>query len=333
MRVTINLFKESLKNIERHFATLSEGKVVYDNNGVAPMVSRTKMFAEAKIVLNNEIYLLCMPLSAEAHTQAIFTSAYIGGLFSPVITHYRLLHEEMSVADAAGGIRKVDILLHRVPDGQNLHSFIDFADPTKLHTAVDRLEKEFLRLGIVHNNLTPHNIIVSEDYCLTPIRYYYAERATAEHNCHEEFNKLREWINTIYNVEMEYGEEMLPKSLFEEYDYVSTPFEGVVSVRNKSGYLYVNCKNEVVIDGHFKWASDFREGRAEVETDQGMGLIDKQGRYIIPAEYKDLEYDAQSGLSRVKRGEAWGVFNYVGEQILPFENRYIDDEDLLLLNI
>ncbi|HBX90708.1 MAG TPA: hypothetical protein DEH06_05235, partial [Alistipes sp.] len=57
--------------------------------------------------------------------------------------------------------------------------------------------------------------------------------------------------------------------------WVSRTFEGLVCVEDETGYGYVDTQNRPVIPARFRWAGDFREGRAEVETDEGMGLIDR----------------------------------------------------------
>lgn len=65
-------------------------------------------------------------------------------------------------------------------------------------------------------------------------------------------------------------------------------------------------------------ADDFHEGRAEVQTAEGMGLIDKQGGYVIPPHYEIVEYDPATSLSLVRRAGNWARFDYLGRQLTRF---------------
>ncbi|MBO7169441.1 MAG: thioredoxin, partial [Rikenellaceae bacterium] len=51
---------------------------------------------------------------------------------------------------------------------------------------------------------------------------------------------------------------------------VRFPHEGVVAVRQITGWGFVDCENRIVIEPQYDWVSDFCEGRAEVETFEGM---------------------------------------------------------------
>ncbi len=338
MRLTINIFKECLKHPAVHLTSMRDAEVKCDSSR-NPEIWRTTHFAEAEISFNGDRYLLCMPLSEEAHLQCLNKCVELSRILSPCLTTYTILAGEMMFVNREGKKERIDLLLHRLPEGDTLYNFAEFASRETLLEAIGLLENEFRKLKITHNNLTPHNIIVDDNYSLTPIRYYYCEREIEESACGEEFDRLREWVNTVVDLEEEEQQRLstqnvkLPESLFSGYKSVSHPFEELICVEDNDGYMYVNIDNEVIIPGRFKWAGDFHEGRAEVESENGMGLINKEGNFIIPAIYKIVDYDVTSGLSRVRLREKWALFGYNGEQILPFENRYIDDEDLEILSI
>lgn len=65
-------------------------------------------------------------------------------------------------------------------------------------------------------------------------------------------------------------------------------------------------------------AGDFHEGRAEVETPTGMGLIDRRGGYVIPPRYEIVEYDPATSVSRVRQNGRWALFDYLGRRLTPF---------------
>lgn len=115
---------------------------------------------------------------------------------------------------------------------------------------------------------------------------------------------------------------------------------------NKYGYM--NSKGEVVISPYFEYAEDFVDGMAKVKTNNGYGIIDKSGRYILQPIYSgckllgnglisykaykwklkdkegkevgDLEFDDimkfSEGLAAVKINNKWGFINTDGELVI-----------------
>lgn len=341
MRLTINQFKECLMCPSAHLSTMADAHVVCDKKNIpTPIIWRTTNFAEAEIRKDGKRYILGMPLSEEGHLVCLRKVTLMKRYNSPCVPFSDVLIDEMSFKDRTGKVCKCDLLLHQIPEGETLYEFAEFASREKLLEALEFMESEFKRMGIVHNNLTPHNIIIGDNYQMTAIRYHHAEKETPEKDCSGEFASIREWIKTSIDLEDEHSgvvhhiiNKELSASLFSGYKHVGNPFEELVCVANEQGYLYVNYENKVVIEGCFKWAGDFHEGRAEVETETGMGLIDKEGNYIIAPKYDIVDYSVECGLSRVRKDNEWALFNYMGVQILPFEDRYIDDDDLELLSI
>ena len=57
-----------------------------------------------------------------------------------------------------------------------------------------------------------------------------------------------------------------------------------------------------------------------MQTEQGMGLIDRRGEYVIPPQYKIVEYDPVSGCSQALSDYGWLVFNYEGEELEAYED-------------
>lgn len=71
----------------------------------------------------------------------------------------------------------------------------------------------------------------------------------------------------------------------------------------------------VAIPFVYLWADDFREGRAVVETEQGVGVIDKRGCEILPAVFDDVRYDVSAGCFEARLDEQRLLFGYAGEPI------------------
>ena len=76
--------------------------------------------------------------------------------------------------------------------------------------------------------------------------------------------------------------------------------------------------NRPVIAPQFLWAGDFHEGRAEVQTAEGMGLIDREGKFVLPAIYEIVEYDPATSDIRARRHGLWARFDYTGRQLTEF---------------
>ena len=72
------------------------------------------------------------------------------------------------------------------------------------------------------------------------------------------------------------------------------------------------------IASRYLWADDFREGRAEVETPTGMGLIDREGSYVIPPEYEIVDYKPAESVVYVRKNGLWALFDYLGRQRTEF---------------
>ena len=82
--------------------------------------------------------------------------------------------------------------------------------------------------------------------------------------------------------------------------FVGEMSDQLVRVEDETGYGFVDTENRPVIAPQFVWAADFREGRAEVQTAQGMGPIDKRGHYVIEPRYEIVDYNPYTGCSRIR---------------------------------
>ena len=75
-------------------------------------------------------------------------------------------------------------------------------------------------------------------------------------------------------------------------------------MEDDNGFGFVDTDNNPVIPAQFVWAGDFREGRAEVQTQTGMGLIDRRGCYVIPPEYEIVDYDPAASVVHVRNNRS-----------------------------
>lgn len=105
-----------------------------------------------------------------------------------------------------------------------------------------------------------------------------------------------------------------------------------VIVRNRL-FGYADGQGRTAIEPRYAWAGDFGEGRAVVavaapDGEEGlrMGLIDREGKEIIPPEYDDLSWDG-SRYAYADRGGRHGCLDRTGRTVVPLEYDWIGEFD------
>ncbi|MFI3278788.1 MAG: WG repeat-containing protein [Rikenellaceae bacterium] len=332
MRVSIDSFLSGVKSCRHSMNTLREARVILDCDG-EPALCRTTNFVECEIELNKRRYLLSMPLSDEALRLCEKNAALIGTIKSEMLGEYRILRSEMRYTTWQGGEEKVDLLLYEIPEGVILQDYISSGESaTALSDSICNMQREFKRINICHHNLTAANIIVARHLRLYPMRLHDIAKGS-EDDIDLCFNKLREYIeeNALWTRDDKESTALDYNVNGEQHNYC----EGILCVKNgANSYQYQDIDGKILFNAKtFLWCSDFKEGRAEVEEEQGMGLLNKEGEYIIKPIYEIVDYDVVSGYSRVKRDGLWALFDYEGHEILPFEDRLISDEDISLIKL
>ena len=283
-------------------------------------ISRSTYFAETTVECRNARYLLCMPLHPDALRRAerfIVKKRYFN---FPIVPEIAILRDEMRCGNASPTPYYCDILLEPLPEGRPLDEAIretvDAAEAAELLGALDTLQKTLAAADVSLFNLRPENIVVDASGVLHPVRWYYAAEGAGRDD--KAFDDIRARITELFPQTASDRAVPAIRRLDGHFEAHSL-FEGLAAVYDPEGWGFVDKRNRIVIKPRFAWVNDFREGRAEVKTKRGrMGLIDKQGNYVIKPYYKIVEYDPVSGNSQVRRGRQWGVFDYTGRQIKEF---------------
>ena len=78
--------------------------------------------------------------------------------------------------------------------------------------------------------------------------------------------------------------------------------------------------NNVIIKPQFVRVEPFHEGRAIVETDEGVGLINKRGKWIIAPEHKELYWSADYNIATICNTNGWAIYDSLGNR----RSRYYD---------
>ena len=175
--------------------------------------------------------------------------------------------------------------------------------------------------GLTHNNLKAANLWMTPDYRLLPLRYAYM--------CFDggddapQFDALRAFVAEKASVAQMMcdtsAEYSAPCTAFRNHLWVGHMFEQMICVEDAEGYGYVDTQNRYLIAPQYRWANDFHEGRAEVQTADGrMGLIDKTGRYVLEPHYEIVEYDDRTGRLLARFDGRWAAFDYEGRQLTEF---------------
>ena len=319
---SIQCFARGLLFPQQSLRRLHEAQITLDEWGI-PRLERTSHFVEVKIKWCDKPFLVYMPLNNKALFHVERTAAKLRQRPSPMISPYRLLHDEFRWVDDFGKPQSCDLLIQPLV-GISFEEALMRESGTTLLRALDRLEEEFLRIGFAHRNLKCTNMRWDGEHFI-PLRYHDARIATTEGLDHVAFEQLRQKIRTatgmnegsmwVEDVALDYDTDQAPTEV------QSALFEGLRSFKNEGLWGYCDQQGKVVIPARFCWAGDFHEGRAEVETHNGMALIDRKGQFVIEDRYPILDYDASKSITWAFDGTEWICFDYLGTRIKHSRNR------------
>lgn len=323
---SIQTFTRALQTPDMSFSTLPDAVAAILPNGM-PRLMRTTRFAEAEIVWRGERWLLLMPLTALVIPRIEYTISILRRLNIDWLPETRILPSEMTWCDYSGNEYKADLVLQHLPAGKRFEDAVADESKEVLLAAFDTFTERTLELAFKHKNLKPSNI----RWCsgqFVPLRCYDASIGEYKGNDAEALAELRRMIEQSGNG-MEVGdvtETYTPLLRITGHITANHAFEGLVCVVDEEGYGFVDTDNNPIIAPQFLWAGDFREGRAEVETPTGMGLIDRAGNFIIPPEYEIVDYHTHSSVAHVRLGGKWAIFDYLGRRITEFKEMEVAEE-------
>ena len=97
--------------------------------------------------------------------------------------------------------------------------------------------------------------------------------------------------------------------------------EGVYLVECAEGFRYLDSEGHPLNDTTFVSAEPLREGRAEVATAEGWGLMDANGTLLLPTIYEELTWNENLNTCVAMRDGVWQLFDREGERLShrPFE--------------
>lgn len=111
------------------------------------------------------------------------------------------------------------------------------------------------------------------------------------------------------------------------YDDVMYPSEGRVLVIKDALFGYCDMQGREVVPLTYKQAGSFSEGLAPVlvtidSISQGCTFIDTMGKLVFPPIFENVQ-PFSDGFAFVRRYERWGMINKQGREVLPYLYEYI----------
>ncbi len=324
MLASINSFITALNNRIDFLQSLEDITISKKENGTFAVTSSVD-FAEVVIERQSRRFILSLPLSHSVLQDAQRAAVRLRRLRSSILLEYKTLPNEMIYLDATGKLFYAELVLQEIPkDSEPLDLCIGKLSAEKLFQAIDNLENELIRLNIESPNIGADTVYIDKEYTIYPTALHstrIVEQVKSD-NC----LSLRKYVGNYFGVDykdFKQSNNDAPRSFSALYGYkhVSNPFEGLCVVEDYEGrFGYIDIDGVEIVAPQYIWAGDIREGRAEVESSEGMGLIDANGNYIIEPRYQIVDFNPDTSHSLVKQNEKWALYDYEGRKIKDIEN-------------
>lgn len=128
-------------------------------------------------------------------------------------------------------------------------------------------------------------------------------------------------MDELYGLIDNRGDFLIPP-IYEELNET----EGDLYIASQKGlYGYLVRTGQPVTSFSFDIAKDFKNGYAVVSKDEKYGLINREGKFVIPPQYTELDFLNDSLLRASDEDDQWGIINMRGESIVPFMYDAISD--------
>lgn len=108
-----------------------------------------------------------------------------------------------------------------------------------------------------------------------------------------------------------------------QYSYAECFDEGIapVVIDNKR-VIFINRHNEKAFEGEFDYSYSVLPGYEKIgwklrNDDSMVGIIDRNGAWVIKPEYQDIDCSLMAGFLGVMQNDKWGVLNAAGELHYP----------------
>lgn len=302
---------------------------------------------------------ICCPIAPSATNDAARLTAALKRIDTPLLVGYRLLHNELQVGNHLSDI-VIEVLPEGEPLDRILSAGVSAKCARRLATQWIATAEALAEIPFAHRALSTSRIIVRADGGMTLCGLHHGriESSTDDHRAiveityqilrtaipNADYPPIAELLATTDRTELctrlraIAGEakvrptkrpteniQLITRQLLDQVDFSNREWIGIVSedrIAFCEGdcYGYLDMLNNVVIEPQFTRVEPFHEGRAVVATDEGVGLINKQGEWIITAEHEDISWSADYNIATVHNDHGWSLYDSLGHRI----SRYYD---------
>ena len=299
------VFRDSIRHPEVWFDALRKAR--FDEQTLA----YGKYFTECEAIIRGKRYMVYAPTTYNSTRKALDSMEILNNT-KPRISTIKFYAEEIIYDSIYASY--VNIFTEKIPDGTPLSEAIYTFSQRELSRGLRAFKRFLSDNEICLNNVSIDNIIVGENYEWHPIRCLYATYGKRKDN--DAFKLIKESI-AEYGLRDDYNAEELIAAARREYPGIRLPMcERRRRVVTKDGVGFIDDRDIMMIAVQYQNATDFYENRSVVTTFEGrVGVIDRYGKYIIPALYDRIEFDHQDGDSKAYLGDEVTTYDYNGEII------------------
>lgn len=306
MILSIGQYVEALTNSEGRFRTLRRVWPVCDEKGEVLFSVPGHGLVDFEISAGGGRISLRCPLrgGAEAEIRLRALAEKDKGLASEFFTPWRLLEKEIVLFDGAGNAVETDVLVRPAADGVTAERFLrETGDPrlvSSVLASIARLDEWSREVG---REVSGRRLLFGPDGSVRVTGF----------SAKGDLDKLVARL-TGFSGQSDEPAETGPASdgIRDSYEWEEDESDGIRCVRDVGGWRYVTGGDVPLTDRVWLFAAPFREGRAEVETAEGKGLIDKEGRHILEPVYEELSWDEYWGLVAVMTEGRWSLLDRGG---------------------
>ena len=311
MKPTITSFREALSAPKLHFKRLGQTKPLYYDSRT--IINSSNTIIETEIEWNDRRYMLYLPISRERleHIEQLETISQERSR-GPLIENI-ILYDELTLSDSIGNTHSYDIILQEKPKGMILKDAVLHYKVSDLRQAIERMKSRLDAIGFNHKNLTPTNILICDSGVARPLRYWYAEWEVFSNN---KISYLADFLDRYDSAESDLTKAPLfIKEDKEECDTKPKAYEGITRRYKCGRYGFVDSDGRQITKYLYAWASDFCESRAIVSRNNKFGVINSDGKCVIPTMYKSIDFDVNTGLFHAILGNIKYTKDYNGTTI------------------
>ena len=343
---------------ERAFSNLLDIHLTTTPNG-SPSMRTSSRYLELDAQWKGSPCRICCPIDATAVHHAERLRTALKRIDSPLLATYRLLTKELQIGDNLCDI-VLEVLPKGKPLNQILARKVSAHQARTLAAEWIATAEALTEIPFSHRALSTARIIVREDGGMTLCGLHHGriENSTDDHRAiveityeilrsaipKAEYPPVGEMITMTDRSALcarlfaiageakvrptkraDENIQRLTRKLLDNIDFSNREWVGVISedriaFREGERYGYLDLLNNVIIKPQYVRVEPFHEGRAIAETDEGVGLINKQGEWIISPEHKEVCWSADYNIATVCNAHGWALYDSLGKR----RSRYFD---------